>query len=577
MAFACKAGLVAALVLGGVSCGGGSAGAQGTSTNSPGTYGSTASGDNYFTDANERGRASELVIQNMFWGRLVDVFAWNATGERILLHTDMVIGKGVQTDGFDYDLSTNPVTSVQELTILRDATDLSVAGGFEQFESLLRRTQTTLDPVDQQGPSGSSGGSAGLYTMIPRNAALVIVFNDLLDPATIDADTIRVLTGINLSTPYELRVVADTNFGDVADLDGQSGLEFYTTRVILDPTISVIESFDFSPPVPVNSQGYPASTTVILANLLIRIPTVESNILGQFKVLENPTGHGLDVARNGAWDPNGTQDVFRAMRSGGATNITGDAFNGFLLDNQSPEVVGSSAVVIIDPPVQDGTRPNEFVLPKVRFDSNLCSRLPQEGDVIAQVSEGIFADVLSAQVLNGREIVNLRVRLRQFPLAWTGPEQWVIEAQGVAEFQSAFDPIADAGRVGCFVHINPLPSGYPDNPTFGVHPDSTFQLRFSEPMDRASVTAFDSMLLTREELNPDNDPPLSTSSFVVGEVSLAPDLQRFTEVKQGRPNLEVGFPLRCFQRLSSPNIATQHCHWHDNWHTRGSFIPVLSY
>ena len=45
----------------------------------------------------------------------------------------------------------------------------------------------------------------------------------------------------------------------------------------------------------------------------------------------------------------------------------------------------------------------------------------------------------------------------------------------------------------------------------------------------------------------------------------------------GRPYLGVGFPLRCFQRLSFPSIATQRCHWRDNWCTRGSSIPVLSY
>ncbi|MFT5057352.1 MAG: hypothetical protein ACI89E_000116 [Planctomycetota bacterium] len=555
VALTCKAGLAAALVVGGVSCGGGTGGAQGSSSNSPGTYGSTADGANYFTDANESGRASELIIQNMFWGRLVDVYGLNTIGERILLHSDMVIGKGVQADGFDYDLSTNPVTTVQELTILRDATDTSFAGGFEQFEALLRQTQTSLDPVDQQGPSNSSGGSAGLYTMVPRNSTLVVVFNDLLDPDTIDAETVRILTGVNLATPYELRVIPDTNFGDVANLDGQPGSEYYSTRVILDPTISVIESFDFSPPVPVNSQGYPGSTTVILANLLLRIPTVESGLLGQFKVIKNPTGHSLDPILNGAWDPNGTQDVFRAMRSGGATNVTGDAYNGFLLDNQSPEIVGSSAVSIVATPIQNGAQPLEFVLPSVFFDSNLCSRLPQPGDVIAQVAEGVFADVLGAQVLNGREIVNLRVRLRQFPLAWTGPEQWVFEAPGVAEFQSAFDPVSDAGRVGCFVHISPLPAGYPDQPSFGVDPDSTFQLRFSEPMDRASVTAFDSMLLTRSELNPDNDPPLSTSSFVVGEVSLAPDLQRFTYNPDFPMNHEEGVAEEYFLSLLAGNLG----------------------
>ena len=46
---------------------------------------------------------------------------------------------------------------------------------------------------------------------------------------------------------------------------------------------------------------------------------------------------------------------------------------------------------------------------------------------------------------------------------------------------------------------------------------------------------------------------------------------------QGSSRFEVGFPLRCFQRLSRPYIATQHCRWRDNCSTRGTFTPVLSY
>ena len=46
---------------------------------------------------------------------------------------------------------------------------------------------------------------------------------------------------------------------------------------------------------------------------------------------------------------------------------------------------------------------------------------------------------------------------------------------------------------------------------------------------------------------------------------------------RGRPHLEAGFPLRCFQRLSRPYIATRQCHWRDNRNTRDTFTPVLSY
>src|SRR5579875_643698 len=45
----------------------------------------------------------------------------------------------------------------------------------------------------------------------------------------------------------------------------------------------------------------------------------------------------------------------------------------------------------------------------------------------------------------------------------------------------------------------------------------------------------------------------------------------------GRPGFEEGFPLRCFQRLSRPHIATRRCRWRDNRCTRGASIPVLSY
>ena len=46
---------------------------------------------------------------------------------------------------------------------------------------------------------------------------------------------------------------------------------------------------------------------------------------------------------------------------------------------------------------------------------------------------------------------------------------------------------------------------------------------------------------------------------------------------QGSSRFEVGFPLRCIQRLSRPYIATLHCGWRHNRSTRGTSTPVLSY
>ena len=46
---------------------------------------------------------------------------------------------------------------------------------------------------------------------------------------------------------------------------------------------------------------------------------------------------------------------------------------------------------------------------------------------------------------------------------------------------------------------------------------------------------------------------------------------------RGSSRFKGGFPLRCLQRLSRPDIATLHCGWRHNRSTRGPSIPVLSY
>jgi hypothetical protein len=45
----------------------------------------------------------------------------------------------------------------------------------------------------------------------------------------------------------------------------------------------------------------------------------------------------------------------------------------------------------------------------------------------------------------------------------------------------------------------------------------------------------------------------------------------------GRSHLQASFPLRCFQRLSLPHIATRQCDWRHNRYTRDASTPVLTY
>ena len=62
-------------------------------------------------------------------------------------------------------------------------------------------------------------------------------------------------------------------------------------------------------------------------------------------------------------------------------------------------------------------------------------------------------------------------------------------------------------------------------------------------------------------------PDLSTLSSSRGLTSLCCE----------RSHLRAGFTLRCFQRLSFPNVATQRYAWRHNWYTMDSSTPVLSY
>ncbi|ARU32975.1 hypothetical protein CAP31_13570 [Sulfuriferula sp. AH1] len=45
----------------------------------------------------------------------------------------------------------------------------------------------------------------------------------------------------------------------------------------------------------------------------------------------------------------------------------------------------------------------------------------------------------------------------------------------------------------------------------------------------------------------------------------------------GKSHLKASFTLRCFQRLSLPDLATRRYHWRDNRYTRDPSTPVLSY
>ena len=57
---------------------------------------------------------------------------------------------------------------------------------------------------------------------------------------------------------------------------------------------------------------------------------------------------------------------------------------------------------------------------------------------------------------------------------------------------------------------------------------------------------------------------ISTARLYVTIIHLQPINVVVYNDPQWKSNLGAGFALRCFQRLSEPNAATQHCPWRNN-------------
>ncbi len=128
---------------------------------------------------------------------------------------------------------------------------------------------------------------------------------------------------------------------------------------------------------------------------------------------------------------------------------------------------------------------------------------------------------------------------------------------------------------------------HPENRTGKVDLDSTKRtsvrpLRFASPLT-LSPSRFRSA--SPPDLPPPSDQALdrlvSAHSIryrtSMSDLSTSSSLRGLTCFTSGNLFLQVGFTLRCLQRLSRPHFASQLCRWHDNCCTRGASIPVLSY
>jgi len=469
----------------------------------------------FIVDPNQGGFGSTLSLLGASYGRLVDIYGRDASGRAVFQQRDFVIAPDVM-DTADYSFDRNPITQRARLVIDRDVTDLTPGGGRDQFEQLvLDLDQGLVDVVDLGLPG------IGLFSASPRDAALVLRFDDLLDETLVTSDTLRVLVGEQVAQPFEARLLIDRNHGGLAQHGGDPAPRFYSTRVIIDPTVSTSEAANSQPPLAVNQTGLPAAQTVNASNVAVRIPTRVNATVGQNDLLRSPSGRAVSRQTSGTVDlVSPTQDVVRALRSGGASAVTGDAYNGFLPDEQAPRLVGEQAVTLSQPINDPAGDAADFILPRTTFASGLCARTPLLGDVLEQ--GGFVLEVTSVPnpLLNG-QVIRLGVRVVQ-----GDPAAWPAVAAGSARYFTRLDATLDADRRACFIQVSPSATQAPSQPTRGISTQATLSVRLDEPLDLDSASASESLILGRAEV------PVSGVDFVVSSLSASLDLSALTLVPE---------------------------------------------
>lgn len=471
----------------------------------------------FIVEENFRGQTNQLEVLGLFWGRLVDVFDFDATDQSTeLQQVDFVVGEDIRTNS-TFELATNPVTEKTTVTIKHPA-------GSPAYIQALKSLGANITPIQDKSLSPSE---LPPFSVAPRNSAIVVRFNDLLDPrydggwkdsfggnlvsattGQINSQALKVGVDYPPTQPFEARIIADPNHGDWLDLDGDQVMEFHTTRLIIDTTVSVVESGDSNPPLPVNALGLPEAITTQEPNLVVRIPTKLDTSVGQTQILTNAGKHPVSFSSSGSTDPNSvTMDVIRALRSGGESEVTGDANNGFLLDEERPRILGNLAVQIAGTPVPDPDVQGGFTIPQLVFNVPACALSPGSGDVLVQGT--VRALVVASGSQDGSVVTGMRVQVLT-------PVNGVF-IPGAAQLLSPFNPTL-GDNPACFVRFSPTASAPPAGK---VSKAARVILRFSEPMDPSSVAPFDSMTVTRTGLEP------TAYEFVIGQVVPSSDLKEF--------------------------------------------------
>ncbi|MFT7667645.1 MAG: hypothetical protein ACI8X5_000324 [Planctomycetota bacterium] len=481
------------------------------------------------------GEKSNLGIVATYWGRLVSVADstdGGTTSDGVKLR-DFVISNSIRDlSVFQPSIGGSMVFQMTR-NVITDATTLLIpaALGTVRFNEALVFLESNLTPVSDHGLGTNETAP---FSMVPRNSAIVMRFDDLLEPhytngewkdlagggvvnpttGQLNQELLKVRVNYPPVDTFTSRTIVDPNHGDLFDADNNGIAEFYSTRLIISTTVSTIQSQVSNPPLAINTIGLPPSTGLSSSNLVLRVPTALNPSVGQTQVLRNLSGHPVSFSSNGSTSTSsGTLDVVRALRSGGTE--TSDANNGFLLDEDAPALLGDLAIFVSGTPTQPDpvNEPQRYRIPTMAFSVVGCAPgIPTGESSSLKIGDVIVLNNVSSVVVfagNGGSVIN------NVLVDVLAPVGGVLLA-GTGRLQTPYvtNDVAD-----CFVTFSPTAITAPST---GIATNAQVIIRFSEPMDPATIRPFDSMTIKR--VLGEADP----YEYVIGTIAPSADLRSFS-------------------------------------------------
>jgi len=489
------------------------------------------------------------------YGRLVDVYGLRTTAQGTeveLYRRDVLVGHDIQDERVPGQSSealpdaavahdffgSSPETLQPRLLLPREI-------GSADFDQLFTALDANVRGVTPM--KFGDGGPGRPYSVVPRNAAIRLVFTGPLglgdDFFVVRDDNGQVIGLRNTEAVQMLQIGGDPTVpGNFAPLPAR--IVVGATTLTLDPVLLGNEGLQYE--TRNNAAGLPASPDPVGAN--IRIAIALDGPLAMPR-LRPDSVTGINNAGHTA--------VVRDFRSGNAGDDGPDMTRGFVRDDERPRIVGDIAMYL-----ESVDRINESTVQvgiwkggaQHEIDRGDFLRFLDASGVPVATSE-IVVDPADDQ--DHPEVQHVRVRVRFVPgLEAIDPsnrpdrpppgepvEPWLRahapRAILIAEYQggradSAGHPLKLPDDPRYFVLFSPTPlphdDGSPSDPAENVSPFAGAVVRFSKPVDIATVSTADTLFFATTNLT-------DVTAIAAFVTAAGMDPATFNEAKYRTPHL----------------------------------------